>query len=376
MVTRIKDLKDHPAHQYAEDVRHNRVVACRWVKLAVERYFHDIQMQKSKGFYFDRDSAEHVIDFYQLCPHYQGEWAGQTIQLEPFQQFVVWNVFGWKWKKTHTRRFKVVYQTVARKNGKTTCVSPIGLYMLYGDNEPGAQVYSAAHDRGQAREVFDAARAMINTGPLKSKIECLRNSIVDMASISKFEPITADEKSHHGKNIHAAICDEVHVWPKRGLWSVLRTGMGARRQPIIWAITTAGDDMSSICYELHEYTQMILKGFKEGFNDETFFGMIYTLDTKKDWPDLKTKDEYKADPNGIMEDDWIDESVWIKANPNLNISVKIQDIRDEAKKAEKVPASLNDFLRLRMNIWTQQFSRWIDLREWDANNTKEVYIYV
>lgn len=373
MNQRLKYYEGHPAHEYAESVRAGGEVVGRWVKLAVDRYFFDIEHAEEKGLYFDRAAAEKVIRFYELTPHYKGEWAGAPVELEPWQQFISWNVFGWKWLKTGYRRFKVVYETVARKNGKTTKVAPVGLYLMYGDNERGADIYSIAHDRKQAREVFDAARVMALTGPLKKHITILTNNLSVEKTFSKFEPLTADEGSHHGKNVHGALCDEVHVWPKRGLWSVLRTGMGSRTQPLQWAITTAGSDQSTICYELHDYTQKILNGFKHDFNDDSFFGIIYCLDMKADWPDLKTAAEYKQDFSGTQEDDCFDESVWLKANPNLRVSVKIDDIRDEALMAKQMPTALNDFLRLRMNIWTQQHSRWVSINLWDENNTKTIY---
>jgi len=375
MIQPLKYFKDHPAHDYALRVRLGKEVVGRWVRLAVERYFYDIEHQSEKGFYFDRPAAEKVIDFYKLTPHYKGEWAGTPVVLEPWQQFISWNIFGWKWIETGYRRFKVVYETVARKNGKTTKVAPVGLYLMMGDGEQGADVYSVAHDRKQAREVFDAARVMALTGPLKKHITVFANNLSVESSYSKFEPLTSDEGSHHGKNVHGALCDEVHVWPKRGLWSVLRTGMGARTQPIQWAITTAGSDQSTICYELHDYTQKILNGFRHDFNDDSFFGIIFCLDTKNDFPELKTAAEYRQDPTGTQEDDCFDESVWPKANPNLNISVKVDDMRDEALMAKQMPAALNDFLRLRMNIWTQSVTRWLSLELWDQNNTKEIYCH-
>ncbi len=373
----LKSLSDHPAHRYAGDVVAGRVVACRWVKLACERYFFDRRHQKIKGFVFDRQAAETAVSFYELCHHFKGEWSGTQIALEPWQQFVVWNVFGWVWADSGLRRFRTVYETVARKNGKTTKVAPVGLFMLWrrGDCEPGAEVYSVAHDKKQAREVFDAARVIAMTGPLAAELEVLAHNINDTAAYSKFEPLTADHDSHHGKNIHCALCDELHVWPKRDLWNVLQTGTGSRRQPLMWAITTAGSDQNSICYDLHEYTQRVLKGFEGGFVDDSFFGIIYTLDRKSDWPELQTKEEHNDNPSGAVEDDIFDPAVWIKANPNLGVSVKLDDIESLAKRARAIPADINDFMRLKCNIWTQQVTRWLSLEDWDANFTREIYCH-
>lgn len=315
-----------------------------------------------------------MIQFYGFCPHYKGEWAGQKMVLEPWQEFIVANIFGWKWSDSGYRRFKIAYVTVSRKNGKTTLVAPAGLYMLIGDNEPGAEVYSAAIDRDQAREIFDAAKAMVEMSDLSRIVKTFQRNIHVPSTMSKFEPLSADEKRQHGKNIHAALCDELHVWPKAGLWSVLRTGMGARRQPLQWAITTAGDDQATICYEVHDYTRNVLTGFRDGsFVDDTFFGIIYTLDRKSDWPELKTRQEFTGAAGEIEEDAWDDPKNWPKANPNLGISVKEIDLADECRTAVQMPSSQNDFLRLRMNVWTSQVTRWISLDLWDDNYTSPTY---
>ena len=363
----------HPAFQYANDVISGQILACRWVKLACKRFLHDIDHADEMGLYFDEAAADQAMAFYAFCPHFKGEWAGNPIELELWQQFCISNIFGWKWIETGFRRFKVGYITVARKNGKTTMVAPVGLYLLFADDEPGAEVYSAAVDRDQAREIFDSAKAMVEMGPLASHITTFMRNLSVESTRSKFEPLSADEKKQHGKNIHGALCDELHVWPKHGLWWVLRTGMRSRRQPMQLAITTAGSDQASICYQIHDYAQRVLKGFETGaFVDETFFGIIYCLDVKQDWPDLKTKREAEKEP-GPVEDDWEDPDVWIKANPNLGVSLKIGDLEDEARTARQMPAAQNDFLRLCMNIWTQQHTRWIDLNVWDRNFTKEIY---
>lgn len=366
---------NHPSIKYAEDCLSGEITACKYVKLACERFIFDLENGDKYGYYFDKDKADEVIRFYRICPHYKGEWAGNPIELELWQKFIISNVFGWRWKETHYRRFKITYNTVGRKNGKTTMVAPAALYLMCADGEPGAEIYSAAIDRNQAREIFDASKAMVDMGPLSKRVTSLTHNLSYEDTMSKFEPLSADEKSQHGKNIHAVFCDELHVWPKPGLWYVLRTGMGARRQPIQWAITTAGSDQNTICYHIHTYAQSVLKGFRDrSFVDDTFFGLIYTLDTKQDWPGLQTREEHLSDPTGTQEDDWQDERNWIKPNPNIGISVKLADLRDEARTAIQMPASQNDFLRLRMNIWTQQVTRWIDLNMWDENFSKDIYV--
>ena len=220
----------------------------------------------------------------------------------------------------------------------------IGLYMLDADGEPGAEIYSAATKRDQARIVWEEASRMVQRSPALSKrIRTLRSNMHVLETASKFEPLGADADSLDGLNIHGAIIDELHAHKTREVWDVLETATGARRQPLIWAITTAGFDQTGICYELREYSIEVLEGRVQ---DDTWFAYIATIDES---------------------DDPFDESVWIKANPNLGVSVKWDDMRRLAKKAEQLPTALNNFLTKRLNVWTQQETRWIPLDIWDEN---------
>lgn len=224
----------------------------------------------------------------------------------------------------------------------------LGLYMLDADGEPGAEVYSAATKKDQARIVWnDAARMVRKSRPLSNRIQVYPGkgnmNIEDTAS--KFEPLGADEDTLDGLNIHCAIIDELHAHKTRAVWDVLETATGSRRQPLIWAITTAGFDQTGICYENRGYSIDVLEG---RVDDDSWFAYIATLDE---------------------DDDWEDESVWIKANPNVGVSVKLDDLRRLALKAKTTPAAVNNFLTKRMNVWTQQSTRWIDLDLWDENGT-------
>ena len=151
----------HPAEQYAVDVRDGRIPVSRYVRMAVERYFRDRAEAVERGWYFDERAAARPIDFIRHLPHIKGEWAGRPIELEPWQQFFLWNLFGFRRAATGTRRFREAYLEVARKNGKTTLLAGIGCYMLFADGESGAEVYSCATTRDQARECFGAAQEMV-----------------------------------------------------------------------------------------------------------------------------------------------------------------------------------------------------------------------
>lgn len=324
------------------DVRSGEQVACRWVKLAVERHVRDLRTGHERGLYFDEDAAKLAIAFFSVLRHYKGEWAGQVIELEPWQQFLLWVMFGWK-RKDGTRRFRTAYLEVARKNGKTTVAAGIGLYLMVMDNEPGAEIYTAATKRDQAKIAHQAATQMVRQSPeLKREIKTFKDNLHSVEKASKFEPLGRDADSTDGLNIHGVIADEVHAWKHRDMWDVLETSTGSRRQPLMLAITTAGFDRHSFCWELHEYVEKLLDGVIE---DDSFFGMIYTLDEG---------DEYE------------DEGVWEKANPNLGVSKKWDDTRRKLGRAQEMPPALNAFLRLELNIWTQAETRWVNIEAWKA----------
>jgi len=339
-----------PVTQYARDVLDGKVVAGRLVRLACERHLRDLETGEERGLFFDAQAACHAIEFFRFLRHSKGEWAGAVIELEPWQMFRIGSVFGWMRENPDTgevvRRFRIAYNEVARKNGKSTESAGIGLYMLDADGEPGAEVYSAATKRDQARIVWDEAARMVQRSPaLRKRINVLRGrgNMHVLDTHSKFEPLGADVDGMDGLNVHAAIIDELHAHRTREVWDVLDTATGARKQPLIWAITTAGFDQTGICYEVRTYAAEVLEGRIE---DDTFFAYIATIDE---------------------EDDPFDEAVWIKANPNLGVSVKLDDMRRLAKRAKAMPAALNNFLTKRLNVWTQQETRWISMDLWDEN---------
>ncbi|NJN53298.1 MAG: terminase large subunit [Anaerolineae bacterium] len=257
----------------------------------------------------------------------------------------------WLENEDGTRRFRTAYLEVARKNGKTTIAAGAGLFLAFVDGEPGAEVYSAATKRDQARISHRDATEMVKRVPqLKQMVGIYRDNLHEIRSGSKFEPLASDYNSLDGLNVHGAIADELHAWPGNQLWGVLKTATGSRRQPLMLAITTAGVDQHGVCYGQREYVTRILKGIVE---DDAYWGMIYTLDTKHDWPDL---DE---------DDDWEDEVNWVKANPLLGVSKKLETMRGDAREATNKPAELNNFLRWHLNVWTQAVTRWINPFYWN-----------
>lgn len=337
--------------QYVEDVISGRQVACKWVRLAVERHVRDLEQAQANGWRFDHEKARVAIAFFSLLKHSKGEWAGQTIRLEGWQQFITAMIFGWL-KADGTRRFKNAYIEVARKNGKSTWAAGVGLYMLLADGEPGAEIYSAATKRDQARITHSEATRMAKASPnIRNIVRIFKDNIHIENTASKYEPLGSDTDSADGLNVHAAIVDELHAHKSRDMWDVLDTATSARRQPLMLAITTAGFDRNSICWELHTYTEQVLQG---SVVDYDWFGIIYTLD--KD-----PKDPEKTE-------DWDNEDCWIKANPNIGVSKRWDDMRSKARKAKEMPTALNNFLRKELNVWTQSITKWVNWEHWTACN--------
>ena len=328
--------------QYIQNVISGEQVACKWLRLAVDRHSHDLATGAEQGLWFDKEAGTHVVDFFQFLKHSKGEWAGQTVTLEPWQMFALWVLFGWK-RADGLRRFRTAYMEVARKNGKSTLASGVGLYLLDADGEPGAEVYSAATKRAQAQITHAEATRMVKASPfLRRRIRAFRDNLHIPDTAAKFEPLGRDADSMDGLNIHGAIIDEVHAHKTRDVWDVLETATGSRRQPLLFGITTAGFDRQSLCWDLHEYTEKVLQGV---IRDDTFFGLIFSIDEG---------------------DDWQSPGVWAKANPNIGVSVKPDDLERKADKAKEMPSALNSFLRLHLNVWTQSETKWLDLEHWRA----------
>ena len=328
---------------YAEDVIAGRVVAGRLVRLACERHLRDLETGKERRLHFDAEQAERVIAFFALLKHSKGEWAGQPFILEPWEAFIVGCLFGWK-RADGNRRFRMSYVSVARKNGKSTLTAGIGLYLAFFDDEPGAEVYAAATKREQAKIVWSEASRMVSKTPaMKKRITAFVGNLHVESTAQKFEPLGADADNMDGLNVHCAIIDELHAHKTRHMLDVLTTATGARRQPLIFVITTAGFDRNSVCWEQHDYSVKVLEGI---LPDDTFFCYVAGIDEG---------------------DDWRDEAVWPKANPNLNVSVKAEDLRTKCKRAQEVPGQQNAFRRLHLNEWTEQSERWLDMAVWDEN---------
>src|SRR5262245_50949302 len=225
-----------------------------------------------------------AIRFIEELTHVKGEWAGQKFALRPWQKKILQQLFG-TLTPDGRRQYRTCYLEIPRKNGKTELAAAVALYMLLGDAEEGAEVYSAAVDLDQASLAFQVAAQMIRNDPhLSQMVELIpsRKRIVHHPSGSFYRAIPGDAPSAHGYNASALIYDELHAAPNRDLYDVLMTSMGARRQPLAFIITTAGFDRHSICWELHEYAEKVRDGI---ITDPTFLPILYGAPQDADWQD-------------------------------------------------------------------------------------------
>lgn len=335
------------AAQYVDDVLSGAIDACSFVRLACQRHMDDLARQNTEGFpyYFDPARAEKPCFAVELLPHIKGKWAGSLIQLEPWQAFIVTTVFGWIDTRTNKRRFRTVYIEVPRKNAKSTLTAAIGLYMAFCDGEAGAEAYSAATTRDQAKIVFNAAQEMTRRSPAfrnRLGIAVNANNINQISSASKFEPLSAEGNSLDGLNTHFAGIDELHAHKQRAVFDVMETSTGARDQPLLWSITTAGFNRAGICWEQRSY---LIRVLQNRATDETYWGCVWTIDE---------------------DDDWTDPAVWQKANPNFNVSVYPDDIERLCAKAKQMPSAQNNFLTKRLNVWVHANTAWMNMLKWDA----------
>lgn len=311
-----------------------------WTKPA----FSSAGLQLPDGAYYDEAAAQKAVDFFGLLKLVEGQVAGKPWPLMPWMEYEVLRpLFGYK-RADGTRLYRTAWVEVPRKNAKTTLAAAIALYGLTADGEPGAQCYIGARDRAQAKLCFDLARKMVEASPaLKARCRAVRSYIEVPKTGSILRALSGDAPGLHGLNAHVAILDEVHAHKSREVWDVMSSSVGARRQPIVMGITTAGAfDPTHIAWDMHDYAVKVAEGTVE---DPSFLTVIYAADA---------------------EDDWADEATWEKANPSLGTTVSRDFLRDEVRKAQVSPARQTTFAQLYLNRWTREVSRWLDMHEWDA----------
>lgn len=343
-------LPSERAIQYAEAVVAGEIPNCKWVKLACQRFLDDLKKQKTDSFpyIFDKKKADRAVRFMEKMPHTKGIWAArqQNLLFEPWQCFIECNLFGWLNKTTGLRRFRKSYERVARKNGKSLRMSARGLYLFAADGEHGAEVYAGATSEKQAMEIYRPAWLMAN------KLSELRDTfgveqtgnpknpgtMFVMQDMSKFEVVIG--KPGDGASPHGALIDEYHEHDSDALVDTMQTGMGARQQPLLSIITTAGSNLGGPCYELDKEMQRLLSGVVK---DDTVFAIMYGLDEGDDW----------TDPKNL-----------VKANPNYGVSIFPEFLLAQLDEAKRSATKQNAFRTKHLNEWVGAKTAWMNMAAW------------
>lgn len=334
------------ARDYIAGVIAGTIPAGPYVIKAAQRHLRDLERAKNDAsykYYFDDQAGAKVCRFIEKLPHTKGEWARnkELIVLQGWQCFLIITLFGWKKKKNHKRRFRVAYWEIPRKNGKSILGAGIGNYMLVADGEFGAEVYSGATTEKQAWEVFKPAKLMWERTPRLQQyftVDIWSKVLVVNNKGSKFEPLIGNPGD--GASPSCAIVDEYHEHDTPALYNTMETGMGARTQPLMLVITTAGYNLASPCHEKHDELVKVLDEIVE--NDE-LFGCIFGIGEK---------------------DDWADPKILIKANPNFGISVDEDFLLSQQRQAVLNPIDQNKFKTKHLNVWCAVYNSMFNMQQW------------
>ena len=333
------------AEKYCKDILKGKIPAGKFVKAACKRQIDDLKQWAKTGLYkFDKEKASRVCEFIEGLPHIKGPLTGQLIILEPWQIFILTTIFGWVNRKSGARRYRRAYIEVPKGNGKSSIAAGVGLYMLCADNEGGAECYSAARVRDQAKIVFETAQHMARKTPELKKyfnVEVLAHAIVVLNEASTFSALSSDANSLDGKITHFAAVDELHAHRTREVYDTMEASIGKRTQPLLFVITTAGSNRAGICYEVRSFVIKTLTGKSK---DESQFGIIYGLDKKDNWTTLKALK---------------------KANPNWGVSVDSETVIALQHKAMTMASAANNFKTKHLNEWVNADTAWMNMRKWE-----------
>ena len=349
------------AEKYIHDVTNGNIVVNDYVRLAVERHLKDLTDGINRGLHFDRKAAERAIKFYSFLRHGKlKKFAGKPFEPSPWQAFIDWVVYGWK-NSNGFRRFNIAYVQVPRKNGKTVKIAKDGLYLAFKDGEIGSEVYAVANKEDQARLALGEAWNIVKNSPQvhyydpakmderlenyggKKNIKLIK-SIIEPSSSSFFQSLGSDSRTQDGLNPHGAIIDEYHEHVTDDMVNVITSGTGAQDEWLMWIITTAGFNISGPCFEERETCIKILQGIIEQDN----------------------KFAYICEPD--EGDDWENEEVWAKVNPNWGVSVNPAEVKKAYIDAKNKPSRINNFKTKYLNIWTSTHDVWIKDEDYQACN--------
>jgi len=367
----MANSKLHPVDNYVDKVKNNEIPTCKWVHLACMRHEKDVQKhgrKQSNGLWFSEKAAQDAINFFPtFLLFYEGEFDGKPFELQLWQKFIIGSLFGWK--RGNFRRFRTAYVEVGKGNGKSPMAAGIGLFGMLADKEAGAEIYAAATMREQAGILFRDAKAFVEGSPsLQRKLNVGVANIDYAEKHSFFRPVSSEHRGLDGKRPHIALIDELHEHPNDMVVNKMRAGTKGRRQALIFEITNAGHDRHSICFQHHEYTEKILEGTIE---NEAWFGYMTGLDVCEKC----TSDGKTIPQDGCPDcDNWQDSKVWIKANPNLGVSIKEKYLKEQVDEAKEMPAKENIVKRLNFCIWTESITKWLPADSWFACADKNLKI--
>ncbi|WP_106791678.1 terminase large subunit [Aquimarina sp. Aq78] len=349
-----KEIESTVPFLYSKNVSSGKIVTGKFIRLAIERFYSWIKNAEAKGYFLDHANGMHVIDFFEeflvYTKHPDKTKIGKPFVLSPFQQFTLYNIFAWKHQDSNLRVINTVYDKRAKKNGKTAEMAGLGLYCMAFDDEPEAEVYIGATKEDQAKLCFNQAVNFINNSKKLAAIgfRTLQNKIIFKRNNSFMRPLGGDSKTQDGINSHLSIIDEYHAHKDDTVKENLESSAISRPQPLVYHITTAGFNLSSVCKLYEDSCKDVLLGLKE--EDSTLI-MIHDLDEG---------------------DDWEDESVWPKANPNLNVSALLDRIRSEYTKAVNQPSKIPNFKTKHLNLWVDAPSIWIPNEIWMRNKVDTI----
>jgi len=355
------DTVRDPSAEFASMLLAEPAAHCKWVHLAVRRHALDLQHAGTLGdkspFVYSPRKAQRAIDYARHFTVYTGEQVGKPMTMLPWQKFVIAQTYGWRRADDpRKRRFNYVYIAVPRKNGKTGLAAPLGLFHMSHPPKNGeVKIFSVATKLDQAMLVWEDAVKLLRTSSLMSrgKFRERHKRLIHIPSSSEWRPLGSDKSTLDGLRPDFALMDELHAWKKRDLWDVINTAFSAAFSPLVFQITTAGDDRKGICGEQEDRVQKVLLLVEQGtytFNSSRdcahYFGVIWTID--------KT-------------DKWQDEKVWVKANPSLGIIKNIEDMRTQAEAAKQSLGARREFLIKHLNQWQETGAeRWLDPEKWKA----------
>lgn len=343
-------LAYNPIIEYYNEIISGQIVVSKKVKTIYKYLVEKIYKDTDSEYEYSASRANHAIEFVEnFCKHSKGKWGGKAIELELWQKAFIAAAFGFIHKIDGTRQYREILLIVARKNGKSTIASAIGLYLLIADNEPGAEVYAVATKKDQAKLVWLDAKRMVNKSPaLRKRIKPLVSELRADAFDATFKPLGSDSETLDGLNVHGSMMDEIHAWKDKNLYDVIVDGMSSREQPMNFMITTAGTVRESVYDMKYEEAEMLLNGLydPEGYKDERFLPIIYELDSR---------------------DEWTNEACWPKANPGLGTIKKLDQLQTKVNKAKANPMLVKNLLTKDFNIRETGTETWLSFEE--LNNT-------